>query len=327
MKNLFNSILILLFITLTFTDIGLAQDSPQWDLPEGAKARLGKGRIYDIKYSPNGARLAVASGIGIWLYDTQTNEELDLLTGHRGWVRSVSFSPDGYTLASGSDDGTVLLWELAPPEPEPPHLAADVNEDGQTTIADLILVVADYQKTPIVNPRADVNGDGPVDKQDIIIVAEHLGESTDAAPPISFALPEGFTPTMLQQVLNRLRAENDGSLAFQRGIANLERLLASLIPEKTELLFNYPNPFNPETWIPYQLAEAADVTVSIYTVDGELVQTLRLGQQPAGMYASRHRAAYWDGKNALGESVASGVYFYTLRAGDFAATRKMLIRK
>ena len=97
--------------------------------------------------------------------------------------------------------------------------------------------------------------------------------------------------------------------------------------QPTALLANYPNPFNPETWIPYQLAEPAEVSVSIYSVDGKLVRTLELGQVPAGTYQSRSRAAYWDGRNAQGESVASGVYFYTLQAGDFSATRKMVIRK
>ena len=96
---------------------------------------------------------------------------------------------------------------------------------------------------------------------------------------------------------------------------------------ETVLLPNYPNPFNPETWIPYQLAEASDVTVSIYAADGKLVRTLDLGHQPVGIYESRGRAAYWDGRNALGEPVASGVYFYTLTAGEFTATRKMLIMK
>ena len=98
-------------------------------------------------------------------------------------------------------------------------------------------------------------------------------------------------------------------------------------PVQTALLVNYPNPFNPETWIPYQLSEAAEVIVSIYAVNGTLIRTLDLGHQPAGLYQGKSRAAYWDGKNALGEPVASGIYFYTLTAGDFNATRKMLIRK
>ena len=95
----------------------------------------------------------------------------------------------------------------------------------------------------------------------------------------------------------------------------------------TSVFQNYPNPFNPETWIPYRLAESADVNISIYSTDGRLVRRLDLGHQTVGMYESRSRSAYWDGRNALGEPVASGVYFYTLTAGDFTATRKMLIRK
>ena len=101
----------------------------------------------------------------------------------------------------------------------------------------------------------------------------------------------------------------------------------ALIPTETALLVNYPNPFNPETWIPYQLATPADVTLKIYNIQGRVVRDLDLGHQRAGMYHGRSRAAYWDGRNAVGEPVASGVYFYTLIAGDFTATRKMLIAK
>ena len=103
--------------------------------------------------------------------------------------------------------------------------------------------------------------------------------------------------------------------------------ISSVGSQENTLLANYPNPFNPETWIPYQLSQSADVTVSIYSVNGQLVRTLALGHQSAGVYRSRSRAAYWDGRNNVGERVASGLYFYTLTAGDFTATRKMLIRK
>ncbi len=100
-----------------------------------------------------------------------------------------------------------------------------------------------------------------------------------------------------------------------------------VLPEETVLLHNYPNPFNPETWIPYQLSEAAEVTVRIYAANGALVRTLDVGHQPAGRYNTRTRAVHWDGKNEVGESVASGIYFYTFTARNFTATRKMLIRK
>ncbi len=109
---------------------------------------------------------------------------------------------------------------------------------------------------------------------------------------------------------------------------NAAPALSKVVPKENSLFANYPNPFNPETWIPYELAEPAEVNIAIYTTDGTLVRTLRLGHQPAGMYQSKDRAAYWNGTNALGESVASGVYFYTLKvSGEFTATRKMLIRK
>ena len=101
----------------------------------------------------------------------------------------------------------------------------------------------------------------------------------------------------------------------------------SEIPSETMLLANYPNPFNPETWIPYRLSESADVSLSIYSLEGRLVRKLVLGHQAAGVYESKSRAAYWDGRNSVGERVANGLYFYTLTAGEFAATRKMLVLK
>ena len=161
-----------------------------------------------------------------------------------------------------------------------------------------------------------------------IVVAQHLGESPATASPSTVAIDTlALDPTMLQAWIQQAAAENDGSLAHKQGIATLQHLLALLLPKETALLANYPNPFNPETWIPYQLSVAGDVTVSIHAVDGKLVRTLTLGHHPAGIYYNRSRAAYWDGRNSVGEPVASGLYFYTLTAGDFTATRKMLIRK
>ena len=100
---------------------------------------------------------------------------------------------------------------------------------------------------------------------------------------------------------------------FKQGIISLEELLNSVTPEKTVLLPNYPNPFNPETWIPYDLAEDADVRIHIYNLKGQSIRQLKVGFQTAGTYRTRSRAAYWDGRNAAGEPIASGVYFYTLQ--------------
>ena len=207
--------------------------------------------------------------------------------------------------------------------------AYDVNKDGITSILDLILVGQNFGKTNPTNARADVNGDGRVNISDLILVAGSLGELSgiSAAPSLLATSDMKLDPAVIKAWIAQAQLENDGSLAFQRGITNLQRLLALLIPEKTALLANYPNPFNPETWIPYQLAAPAKVTLHIFTVNGALVRILDLGHQPAGVYQYRSRAAYWDGRNQLGEPVASGVYFYTLTAGDFTATRKMLIRK
>ena len=127
----------------------------------------------------------------------------------------------------------------------------------------------------------------------------------------------------------------DGTLTFTVGADAIENYNGSALTAQVTvtadrenvLLANFPNPFNPETWIPYDLAKDADVTLHIYAVNGTLVRTLILGHQAAGIYQSRSRAAHWDGRNEFGEKVASGLYFYTLTAGDFSATRKMLIRK
>ena len=207
--------------------------------------------------------------------------------------------------------------------------AWDVNRDGRTDILDLIMVGQDFGKTQPSDARTDVNGDGKRNITDLVLVAKHLGElsGVSAAPSVLALRHLKLDPALIRTWITQARLENDGSLAFEQGIANLEQLLAALIPESTVLLANYPNPFNPETWIPYELADPATVTLRIYTVNGALVRTLDLGHQAAGNYQQRNRAAYWDGRNQLGEPVASGVYFYTLIADNFTATRKMLIRK
>ena len=206
--------------------------------------------------------------------------------------------------------------------------AWDVNQDGQVSILDLIQVAQHLGSTVSANHEADVNGDSTVSILDLIAVAQHLGESTERAAPFSTAIDSlELNPATIQAWIARAQIEDDGSIAFRQGITNLEQLLALFIPEETVLLHNYPNPFNPETWIPYQLAEPADVAIHIYAASGVLVRTLALGHQAAGIYQYRSRAAYWDGKNEVGESVASGIYFYTLSAGDFTATGKMLVMK
>ena len=97
--------------------------------------------------------------------------------------------------------------------------------------------------------------------------------------------------------------------------------------KRTALYQNFPNPFNPETWFPYRLAAESPATIRIYSTRGQLVRELNLGTQAAGNYLTREAAAYWDGRDESGEMVSSGIYFYTLRAGTFQSTRRMLILK
>ena len=132
---------------------------------------------------------------------------------------------------------------------------------------------------------------------------------------------------MIQAWIAQAELENDGSIAFQRGIAKLQELLALLIPKETALLPNFPNPFNPETWLPYHLANRSNVTITIYDAHGTFIRQLDLGHQREGYYTTRSRAAYWDGRNDVGERVASGIYFYQLQADGLSYLRKMVIVK
>ena len=204
----------------------------------------------------------------------------------------------------------------------------DVNKDGVVNILDMVVVASSFGQTVSEGGSpVDVNGDGVVNVIDLVKVAGALGEGAAAPSALSRNLKDFSTRAEVQKWLSEARKLNLTDGTSQRGILFLEQLLAALTPKETALLPNYPNPFNPETWIPYQLAKPADVTLTIYDIQGHVVRDLDLGHQRIGIYHARNRAAYWDGRNALGESVASGVYFYTLTAGDFTSTRRMLILK
>ncbi len=166
----------------------------------------------------------------------------------------------------------------------------DVNDDGVVNIVDLVLVAVRYGEkiTGDLFPNPDVNRDGVVDVKDIVLVTEDMPE-VEGAPSIS---NKGFE---YQQAYKTLPTN-----VVNKGIATLNRLFGIDAPMETLLLNNYPNPFNPETWIPYQLSETADVVLTIYAANGNVVRKLDIGQRAPGYYLTRDRAAYWDGKNTVG---------------------------
>ena len=284
------------------------------------------GHVTSLAFHPNGQTLA-SHDITIRLWNPNTGAlKATLGRRHPSSQNTLAFSPNGQILTTngpGPRSQDISLYRL---------LTVDVTGNGKVNLWDIVEVGKNYGKTVAAgaNRKADVNNDGKVDIDDLIAVAKAV-DAVAGAPALT---QEEIEPGSLQASdVHRWIRDAKAANADPAGIAALERLLAALTrvaappPKETVLLANYPNPFNPETWIPYQLSEAAEVTVTIHSSDGKLIHTLELGQLPAGLYRTKGRAAYWDGRNALNEPVASGVYFYTLTAGDFKATRKMLIRK
>ena len=239
--------------------------------------------------------------------------------GTWGLAEMTVFDKAGNTLQT--DFTEIVRFEV---NDSPIYAESDVNQDGTVNIQDLVIVANAIGHPGAADDElnADINADGAVDILDLVQVANDIGEGSAAAPAI-----HSPTAEQVQNWLTQIKAVDDGSPDFRRAISVLETLLRTVLPEMTVLLPNYPNPFNPETWIPYQLANASDVLITIYDTKGEIVRTLRLGHQAAGYYTDRNRAAYWDGRNGLGENVASGVYFYQLQTDDVSRTRKMIIRK
>ena len=308
------------------------------------------GWQFDINFDPtilqvitiNEGNLLKSNATTMFLSGT-TNNTAGKITG----LRSVRISPQGI-----NGTGTILQIECKAKSvgeteltlnnvqfatitgdtiPAGPHktiitiegelATGDVNRDGNVDTRDLILIAQQLGQSVPPNSPTDVNGDGIINTTDLLLVQQEI-DAAAAAPP-----HRHVDTAMIEAWIAKAQLEDDGSLAFKQGIEKLKALLTTLKPKSTKLLANYPNPFNPETWIPYQLARSAEVTLTIYDMNGQMVRCLAVGHQAAGMYRSRSRAVYWEGRNQLGESVASGLYFYTLTAGDFTGTRRMLILK
>ena len=250
-------------------------------------------------------------------------------TDEKGRAQSLTHagtkSGNAYTVEVSATgiESPVTFYAIS--DTESPPITADVNNDGSVNILDLILIASKLGNTG-TNLVVDVNRDGTVSILDLVLAAG-MFDGAAAAPSVQPQVPETLTAVEVQGWLTDARALEVRDSIVKRGFLVLEQLLVSLTPTETQLLANYPNPFNPETWIPYRLAEDAFVTLTIYDLSGRVVRALQVGHRIASAYENRSKAIYWDGRNEVGEWVASGVYFYTLTAGDYSATRKMVIRK
>ena len=260
------------------------------------------------------------------------------LTTDAAWYRarpdvlgyqSEAWVTSGYQNGMGYDPNVPAASALGTPGHSQASLVGDVNGDGTVNILDIVFVASHFGEAGAT--AADLNGDGTVNIQDLVLVANSLGgvAAAPSAQTLHASHVQQWMEAAKQAVTERTIETSVAAqpYTYERGIQVLEQLLATLVPQSTALLANYPNPFNPETWIPYRLAKGSDVQLRIYDTQGRLVRHLDIGHQAAGTYQTRSRAAYWDGTNETGEAVASGLYFYTLTAGDFSATRRMLILK
>ena len=229
----------------------------------------------------------------------------------------------GEIVISNSISETLAGTPLTPPVSYAPY---DVNKNGAVDNTDAGLVI-DALGTR--NAAYDVNGDGTVNFLDVVLVFDNRDAGVAGAPTIVGNLKMSAVQIdIIEEQIDLLIATNDRSPAAMRTLVYLQQLLATETrPEKTQLFANYPNPFNPETWIPYELAADTHVRITIYNTRGVIVRSLSLGHQLAGYYVGRDRAAYWDGRNALGEQVASGLYFYQLETDEMSSMRKMVILK
>ena len=248
--------------------------------------------------------------------DEDGRAESTLTLGPNSGMHTVEVSAAGI-------QGRVIF--LAISETEQPSITADVNSDGNVNILDLVFVASELGKIG-ADLAGDVNGDEIVNILDLVLVAGMFGDAA-AAPSWRPQALETLTAAKVRKWLNDVSTLEVDDAIMRRGIRVLEQLLVSLEPTETVLLANYPNPFNPETWIPYRLAEDAFVTLTIYDLTGRVVRMLDVGHQIAAVYERQSKAIHWDGRNEFGERVGSGVYFYYLSAGDYSATRKMVILK
>ena len=313
--------------------MNIAVDASNGKVYWTAKTGGSRGTINSANLDGTGATtlasiLSVPMGIAV----DATGNNL-YWTNARGRVQRANLNGSGITnVVEGlGNPGKIVISNSisetaagTPPTPPVSHAKYDVNGDGKVDNTDAGLVI-DALGTR--NAAYDVNGDGAVNFLDVVLVFDNRDAGVAAAPAIVGMKLNAVQIERIEEQIDLLIATNDRSPAALRTLIYLQQLLAMARPEKTQLFANYPNPFNPETWIPYELATDTDVKITIYNTQGVVIRTLQFGHQSAGYYTGRDRAAYWDGRNALGEQVASGLYFYQLETDEMSSMRKMVILK
>lgn len=303
-----------------------------WELRESPQRLLifELDARWPIHFSGDGRYLFANSEDGLQIWDWREKKQIQ----HPPLPEYLAVSRDASVIVTlNYETGEILIWDgrsLLPPEPALSH---NVNRDGVVNILDLVEAASQFGQSG-THLTGDANGNGKVDVSDLELIGSHLGENA-AAPSLHFSRPAPTVNYQASDVKHQFQALTaleslENPLHGTRIARDLLKIWLSRIQPpvtETKLLPNYPNPFNPETWLPYRLTTESDVTITIYNTQGQQVRSLTLGPQPAGSYLTKEKAAYWDGRNAAGEWVASGVYFYTLQVEGFSDTRKMLIQK
>ena len=321
-----------------------------FNLHTNEKRILTEGYDFDPQFSPDGNKIAFShssyiNGAEIYVMNKDGTNMERLMVAQS---RYPSWSPDGTQIAFFSSrtgnaeifvmnaDGSNPVnitnnptndynpsWSPFLSPTEPTYLPSDIDQNTIVDIMDLIKVANKYGSTE--KGRWDVNSDGVVDITDLILVATHLGEFS--APSRNPFDGEDLLLTTYQQMLRAETESAEKTDNFYSAMNELEKRLEKELPTRTHLMQNYPNPFNPETYIPFALGENADVRIEIYSPDGRRVREIDLGYLQAGSYATKGKAAFWDGDNSLGEKAASGTYVVELNANGQRCLGKMVVGK
>ena len=337
-----------------------------WDANSGTRKAIlveGTGWNLPVVFSPDGKTIATTNRADVFLWDTDRGTHKITLEGHTDQVSSVAFSPDGKTIASASYDGTILLWDADNGTPKTP-LKGHTDEITSMKFAPdgKIIASASYDGTILLwdadrgtrkatlgshidqifwlmfSPDGKTIASASYDRKDGSLSKDYTILLWDADRGTRKAILEGHTDRIFWLRFSPdgktiASASYDGSILLWDMSPYITPSTPTAVqsswplPTQTALLANFPNPFNPDTYIPYQLHAPAHVRLSIYDVRGALVREIDVGYRAAGPYLTSTNAAHWDGRDHRGEHVASGVYLYRLQAGPVTQVRKMVLVK